>query len=38
MYLRELLDVKVRKIVEVLFYLVEGYNRVVLILKDWFGK
>lgn len=38
MYLCELLDVKVRRIIEVLLYLVEGYNWVLLIFKDWFGK
>lgn len=37
-YLRELLDYKVKKIVEGLLYIVEGYNCVVFIFKDRFGK
>lgn len=36
-YLRALLDYKVRKIIEGLSFIVEGYNRVLFILKERFG-
>lgn len=37
-YLRELLDVKVRRTIEALPHSAEGYNRALSILKDRFGK
>lgn len=37
-YLHELLNARVRKIVEALPRIAEGYNRALSILKDRFGK
>ena len=37
-YLRELLDVRVRRTVETLPHSAEGYNRAVAIVTDRFGK